>query len=92
MDDHDKLMQSLNKLAASEKWRKMPKKSGKIESVTSTKTGNIRVTFDDSSVVYVLQKNKNLFEAAQELKTGDIISVAVRVYLGKRYCTRIVKK
>ena len=92
MDDHDNLMQSLNKLATSEKWRKMPKKSGKIKSVTSTKTGNLRVTFDDDSAVYVLQKNKNLFETAKELKSGDTISVAVRVYLGKRYCTKIVRK
>lgn len=88
-EDHQKLMKSLNKLASAEKWRKMPKKKGKVKNVTLTKTGNIRITFDDNSKVYVLKKNKNLFETAQTLKKGDVISVTVRVYLGKRYCTKI---
>ena len=90
--DHQRLMQSLNKLAAADKWRKMPKKKGTVKSVTLTKTGNIRVMFEDNSKVYVLKKNKNLFETAQSLKKGDTISIATRRYLGKMYCTRIVVK
>ncbi|MBS3139169.1 hypothetical protein J4207_05690 [Candidatus Woesearchaeota archaeon] len=85
-------MQSLNKLAAVDKWRKMPKKKGTVKSVTLTKTGNIRVTFEDNSKAYVLKKNKNLFEVAEKLKQNDVISIATRRYLGKMYCTRIVKK
>lgn len=90
--DHQRLMQSLNKLAAVDKWRKMPKKKGTVKSVTLTKTGNIRVTFEDNSKAYVLKKNKNLFEVAEKLKQNDVISIATRRYLGKMYCTRIVVK
>jgi len=82
-------MQVLNKMAKSEKWRKMAKKKGTVESITLTKTGNTRITFDDNAKVYVLKKNKNLFETAQSLKSGNTISIAARTYLGKRYCTKI---
>ena len=90
--DHKRLMGVLNKLAAQEKWRKMRKKVGKVKSVTKTKSNNIRITFDDSTKVYVLKKNSNLFEIAQKLKKNNTISVAVRTYLGKMYCTKISKK
>ena len=91
MSEHRRLMHTLNKLAAADKWRKMPKKKGFVLKVDFTKTGNLRITFDDNSKVYVLKKNKNLFETAQTLKKGDDISIAARRYLGKLYCTKIVK-
>jgi len=90
MSDHTQLMHVLNKMASAEKWRKMPKKKGVVNSVTRTKTGNIRITFDDNANVYVLKKNKNLFDMAGVIKKGDVLSVATRIYLGKRYCTRII--
>ena len=90
--DHKRLMGVLNKLAGQEKWRKMRKKEGKIESITKTKSGNIRITFDDKTRVYILKKNKNLFESAEKLKKDDTISVALRTYLGKSYCTKLTKK
>ena len=90
MSDHTQLMSVLNKMANAEKWRKMPKKKGVVNSVTQTKTGNIRITFDDNAKVYVLKRNKNLFELAETIKKGDVLSVATRIYLGKRYCTRII--
>ncbi len=92
MNDHKKLMSVLNKLAQQEKWRKMKKKSGKVKSITKTKSKNIRITFDDKSRVYVLKRNKNLFETAEKLKKNDEISVALRTYLGKSYCTKITIK
>ena len=91
-NDHKRLMRILNKMAAAEQWRKMPKKKGTIKNISQTKTGNIRITFDDNSRVYVLRQNNNLFETAQSLKKGDAISIAARTYLGKRYCTRILRK
>jgi len=90
--DHKRLMGVLNKLAGQEKWRKMRKKAGKIKSVTKTKSGNIRIMFEDKIRVYVLKRNNNLFEIAGKLKKNDNISVALRTYLGKSYCTRVTIK
>lgn len=88
-NDHKQLMHVLNKLAKAERWRKMKKRTGKIKSITKTKSDNIRITFDDKTRVYVLKKNKNLFESAEKLKKNETISVALRTYLGKSYCTKL---
>lgn len=92
--DHQQLMNVLNKLATAEKWAKMPKKKGILVKREITKSGNIKLvlkTKKSEERVYVLKKNKNLYTTAQELAGGDTVGVSLRRYLGKMYCTRLVK-
>jgi len=85
----------MNKLARQEHWRKTPKLQGKIIQKSETKSGNIKLALqrgDKTIFLYVLQKNKNLFETVSSLRLGESISVALRTYLGKKYCVRLTKK
>lgn len=92
--DHRQLMQVLDKLATAEKWAKMPKKKGAVVRKEVTKSGNLKLvlkTKKGEELVYVLKRNKNLYATAQELAVGDSVGVSLRRYLGKMYCTRLVK-
>ena len=92
--DHQQLMKVLDKLATAEKWAKMPRKKGTLLKKEITKSGNIKLWLDTKKgeeKVYVLKRNKNLYATAQELATGDSVGVSLRRYLGKMYCTRLMK-
>ncbi len=73
----------------------MPKKQGKVVSSTATKTGNLRVVLQTTKnpefTFYVLKRNSNLYAIAQMLEKSEAIRVFLRRYLGKYYCTKIVK-
>lgn len=90
--DHQQLMSVLRKMTKQEKWRRMPKKTGKVTDTEVTKSGNIKLVFDETEKVYVLRKNKNLYDEASLLVPGDYVMVALRSHLGKQYCTKVVRK
>ena|SRR3989338_2230147 len=92
--EHKQLIKTINKLITQEKWRKMPKASGKVLSKELTKKGNIRLIIGGKKqrTIYILKKNTNLFTTAQTIQVGNEISVVLRRYLGKMYCTKIAQK
>ncbi len=88
----NELLKKLNKLASQEKWRKKPKIKEKVNEITETKKGNIKLKAGNE-IVYVLKKNKNLFNTAKEIKIGDEVFIAGRRWLGKFYAEKLsVKK
>lgn len=92
--DHQQLMHVLDKLATAEKWSRMPQKKGIVLKKELTKSGNMKVVLETKKgeeSVYVLKRNKNLYATAQLLTVGDTAGVSLRRYLGKMYCTRLVK-
>lgn len=92
--DHQQLMNVLDKLATAEKGSRMPRKKGVLIKKETTKSGNIKLvlkTKKGEESVYVLKRNKKLYEVAQSLVVGDTVSVSLRRYLGKFYCTRVGK-
>ncbi len=46
---HRKLMGVLNKMAARERWRKMPQAAGKVTEKSLTKSGNIKLTITSAT-------------------------------------------
>ncbi len=85
----------LNKMAKAERWQKMPKAAGILADRSLTKSGNLKLKLskkEKETSFYVLKRNKNLFETGAALKKGDAVSVALRTYLGKKYCVKLVKK
>ncbi len=91
-EDHKRLIGVLKKMVVREKWRKMPKRKGVVVEKLLTKSGNIKLVLRDNDVVYVLKRNKNLFEEAGKLREGDFVSVMLRTHLGKQYCTKISRQ
>lgn len=77
------------KVITQERWRKKPRQKGIITKKASTKSGSISLTIADKTTVYVLKKNKNLYEIAQKTKVGNTISVAGRRWLGKLIAEQI---
>ncbi|HIG93460.1 MAG TPA: hypothetical protein VJI32_07360 [Candidatus Nanoarchaeia archaeon] len=93
--DHQQLMSVINKLVIQEKWQRAPKKLGKVVNNAVTKKGNVALELETAKgrcKVYILQKNKNLYETAIRIQQGDTVSVVLRRYLGKMYCVKLVKK
>lgn len=93
-EDYQKLISTLNNMIKKEKWKKMPKYSGEIQTIKKIKSGNIRIDINSKNsnkTIYLLQKNQKLFATALLLKAGDNISITARQYLGKAYCTKITK-
>lgn len=85
-------MSVLTKLADREKWRKMKKLNGKVLQKKLTQKGNVKLvvmTGKGEQALYILKRNKNLFEITNSIEKGEAISVAVRRYLGKYYCTKV---
>lgn len=91
--DRKRLLSVLNKMVMQERWRRMAKVQGVLMKRSKTKSGNIKLLLRGKTekVLYILQRNGNLFKAAQGLEKGDVISAAARRYLGKYYCTRLGK-
>lgn len=89
--DHKQLMGVLKKMLVREKWRKMLKMQGEIIEKSHTKSGNIKLVLKDDSV-YVLKRNKNLFEEASKVWEGDRVSLVLRQHLRKYYCTKITRQ
>ncbi len=88
-------MRVLNRMAETERWQKMPKAAGILADRSLTKSGNLKLTLrkkEKETSFYVLKRNKNLFETGAALKKGDAVSVALRTYLGKKYCVKLAKK
>ncbi len=94
-EDHKLLMKKLDKLVLQERWRKMPKSSGVVEKKSLTKSGNIRInvrTTKSGKTFYILARNGNLFAEGSKVMVGEKIHVALRRYLGRYYCVRLVRK
>jgi|SRR3989338_10383966 len=89
--DHKLLMKTLNKLVKQERWRKLKKLKGKVTEISKTKSGNLKLIINETSV-YVLKRNKNLYATAETIKQNEMISVALRTHLGKYYVLKITKQ
>ncbi len=88
----NELLKRLEKLASQEKWRKKPKIKEIVSKITETKKGNLKLKAGDETI-YVLKKNKNLFNTAKEIKISDEVFVSGRRWLGKFYAEKLsVKK
>lgn len=99
--DHLKLMSVLKQMGAREKsrekWKRVPRTKGELREKSLTKNGNVKLVLisndGESHTVYVLKRNKNLFEKTATIQVGDFVSTILLRYLSRYFCTKIdVKK
>ena len=89
------LVKALNKLVKQERWRKIPKAQGEVIEKKFTKSFNLGLTIKTKKrniIVYILKRNKNLYEDALKIENGDFVSMALRTQLGKYYCVKLTRK